>query len=69
VRPDIARGDRRASTRAQLNPSKAAPVYIFEDHRLVVQASGHVGDADWAAFVDHMEEPGAPPPGEARPTG
>ena len=43
-------------TRERLNPKRAAPYYLFIDHRGVVQASGLLGDADWRSFVDQMAE-------------
>jgi hypothetical protein len=46
------------AVRDQLNPRRAAPSYIFIDHRLVALASGQIGDDDWLSFVDQMEEVG-----------
>lgn len=43
-------------TRERLNPERAAPHYLFVDHRGVVQACGLLGDADWRSFVDQMAE-------------
>lgn len=47
--------------RERLNPRRAAPFYIFIDHRSVALASGPIGDDDWKSFVEQMKEsaPGA----------
>ncbi len=44
------------AARDQLNPRRAAPLYIFIDHQLVALASGLIGDDDWISFVDQMKE-------------
>jgi len=40
--------------RERLNPRRAAPFYLFIDHRMVALASGQVGDDDWLSFVDQI---------------
>lgn len=42
--------------RRQLNPTSGSPFYIFVDHRLIVQASGFLGDADWQSFLEQMAQ-------------
>ena len=44
------------AVRDQLNPRRAAPFYLFIDHRMVALASGQIGDDDWTSFVDQMKE-------------
>lgn len=44
------------AVRERLNPRRAAPSYIFIDHRLVALASGLIGDDDWQSFVDQMKD-------------
>lgn len=43
-------------TRRGLNPSHAAPLYIFVDHRGVVQARDFIGDENWLLFVEQLQE-------------
>ena len=49
------------AVRDGLNPRRAAPFYIFIDHRMAALASGQIGDDDWKSFVAQMKEiaPGA----------
>jgi hypothetical protein len=42
--------------RERLNPMRAAPLYLFVDHRRIAVASGQVGDDDWQSFVAQMDE-------------
>lgn len=44
------------AVRERLNPRRAAPFYIFIDHRMVALASGQIGDEDWQSFVDQMKQ-------------
>lgn len=44
------------AVRERLNPRRAAPFYIFIDHRMVALASGQIGDDDWQSFLDQMKQ-------------
>lgn len=46
--------------RKALNPLHAAPLYLFIDEALTVQAGGYLGDGNWQAFVAQMREYDAP---------
>lgn len=39
-----------------LNPRNATPFYLFVDHAGIVQATNFIGDEDWLAFMQQMEE-------------
>ncbi len=44
------------AVREQLNPRRAAPLYVFIDHRRIALASGQIGDDDWKSFVEQLKE-------------
>jgi hypothetical protein len=43
-------------TRRGLNPSNAAPFYIFVDHQGIAQARSFIGDENWQLFVEQLND-------------
>ena len=44
------------ATREMLNPSGAAPLYIFLDEAWAIRAGNYIGDENWQTFVAQMRE-------------
>ena len=42
--------------RGRLNPLSATPFYVFVDDQGHAKASNYIGDENWQAFVDQMDE-------------
>lgn len=45
-----------ATARKAFNPLGAAPLYIFIDDAMIVQAGSYLGDENWRTFVRQMRE-------------